>query len=155
MAAFHIPARDTSKYEGHYAGAFDATRLVDILSDSCRIALSSKNPDTARDRFALAVEAYHQIVSMSLAAEVRASVDKHMSALAETFESLVVINEALGLREKARRLKTNRKQIELLARAVDLLERGHTSNPGNEALRLEVQEARAELATTRTAALSP
>ena len=34
-------------------------------------------------------------------------------------------------------------------------ERGHASNPGNEALRLEVQEARAKLATTQAAALLP
>lgn len=152
MATSDIPARDTSKYAGHYAGAFDATRLVDIFSDSYRIALSSKNPDTARDRFALAVEAYHQIVSMSVAAEVHASVLKNMSTLAETFEARVVINEALGLREKARKLKTFRKQVALHARAVDLLERGHASNPGSEKLRLEIQEARAELAATEAAA---
>lgn len=151
MPASQIPARDTSKYAGHYAGASDALRLVEIFSDSYRIALSSKNPDTARDRFALAVEAYHEIMSRKVAGDVRALVLKDMSALAETFEGQVVINEALGLRQKARRLKTVGKQIELLQHALDVLERGHSSNPGHEALTVEVQEARTELARTRAA----
>ena len=72
-------------------------RLVEIFSDFYRIALSSKDPDTARDRFALAIETYHEIMSRSVAGEVRALVQKDMSALAETFEGQVVINEALGL----------------------------------------------------------
>ena len=151
MPASQIPARDTSKYAGHYAAASDPMRLVEIFSDSYRIALSSKDPDTARDRFALAMETYHEIMSRSVAGEVRALVLKDMSALAETFEGQVVINEALGLRQKARRLKTVGKQIELLQNAVDVLERGHSSNPGHEALTVEVQEARAELARTRAA----
>lgn len=155
MAASQIPARDTSKYAGHYAAAFDSMRLVEIFSDSYRIALSSKNPDTARDRFALAVETYHEIMSRRVAGEVRALVLKDMSALAETFEGQVVINEALGLREKARRLKTARKQIELLQHALDVLERGHNSTPGHEALTVEVQGARAELARARAAVPPP
>ena len=149
MPASQIPARDTSKYAGHYASASDAMRLVEIFSDSYRIALSSKNPDTARDRFALAVEAYHEIMSRRVAGEVRASVLKDMSALAETFEGSVVINEALGLRQKARRLKTVGKQIEVLQHALDILERGHSSNPSHEALTVELQEARTEVARTR------
>jgi hypothetical protein len=66
MATSQMPGRDTSKYARHYAAASDAGRLAEIFSDSYRIALSSKTPDTARDRFALAVEAYHQIMSMSV-----------------------------------------------------------------------------------------
>lgn len=54
----------------------------------------------ARDT-TLTVEAHYQIVSMSGAGEVRASVFKEMSALAETFEAQVVSNEALGVQEKA------------------------------------------------------
>jgi hypothetical protein len=149
MSSRQIPARDTSKYAGHYASASDAMRLAEIFSDSYRIALSSKNPDTARDRFALAVEAYHEIMSRRVDGEVRALMQRDMCALAETFEGQVVINEALGLRQKARRLKTAGKQIELLQNAVDVLERGHSSNPGHEALAVEVQEARTELARTR------
>jgi carbamoylphosphate synthase large subunit len=151
MPANQIPARDTSKYAGHYAAASDVMRLVEIFSDSYRIALSSKNPDTARDRLALAVEAYHEIMSRRAAGEVRALVLKDMSALVETFEGQVVINEALSLRQKARRLKTVGKQIELLQHAVDVLERGHSSNPDHEVLAAEVQEARAELARARAA----
>ena len=53
MATSQIPGHDTSQYARHYAAASDAGRLAEIFSDSYRIALSSKNPDTARDRFPL------------------------------------------------------------------------------------------------------
>jgi len=101
-----IPARESSKYAGQYAGAFDPLRIAQIFTDSQRIALSSKAPNTAADRYALALEAYHQIMSMQAPAELLASVKKAMAELVESFPTRVVANEALGLREKARKMKT-------------------------------------------------
>src|SRR5438093_10242547 len=97
-----IPTRNTSKYAGQYAGAFDYQRIVEIFGDSYNIALSSKNPDTARDRFALAIEAYHQLISMVTPADVRKSLQRQMENLVELFPSQVATNAAIGLREKAR-----------------------------------------------------
>jgi succinate dehydrogenase/fumarate reductase flavoprotein subunit len=109
MSAAQIPTRNTSKYAGQYAGTLGSQRMVEILVDSYKIALSSKNPDAAHDRFALAVEAYHQFMSMEPAEEVRASVQKAMEELVELFPTQVLANEALGLLEKARKLKTPQK----------------------------------------------
>lgn len=141
-----IPARTTSKYCGQYAEAFDAQRLLEIFTDSNRIALSSKNPDTACDRFALAVEAYHQLMSMSLPNDARASVLGTMEWLADSFPSLVVANEALGLREKARKLKTARKRLELFQRAREILERGLENHPENSIIQSALAEAQSEIA---------
>jgi len=141
----HIPERTTSKYSGQYARTVDSQRIVEILEDSSRIALSSKNPDTAGDRFALAVEAYHQLMSMGTAAAVRESVKKLMDNLVELFPTQVVANEALGLREKARKLKTLQKKLGLLRRALDVLDRGLTENPANSLLQAAALELRTEM----------
>lgn len=140
-----IPARSTSKYAGQYAGTFDPQRMVEIFADSCKIALGSKNPSTATDRFALAVEAYHQLMSMSPAADVRGSVALAMEKLAEVFPVQVVANEALGFREKARKLKTPRKQLELLRRAREILGRGLREHPSSAVLRTAVAELATEI----------
>src|SRR6185295_11279004 len=115
-----IPPRNTSKYAGHYAGTLGPQRMLEIFADSYKIALSSKNSDTAGDRFALAVEAYHQFMSMEPHTDSGAAVQQAMEELVELFPTQVVANEALGLREKARKLKTPRKQLELLRRASEI-----------------------------------
>ena len=138
-----IPARESSKYARQYAGAYDPLRIAQIFADSHRIALSSKSPDTAADRFALAVEAYHQINSMQAPAELRASVQRAMAELVASFPTLVVINEALGLRERACKLKTPRKRVDLLREALEVIERGLAQYPSS----TELQSAAAELRT--------
>ena len=151
MAA-QIPARNTSKYAGQYAGAFDSQRIVEIFADSYKIALSSKNPDTAGDRFALAIEAYHQLMSMGPSADVRRSVQQAMENLIELFPTQVVANEALGLREKARKLKTPRKQLDLLRRAREIVDRGLTEHPSSSVLQAAAVELRTEISQSESAA---
>ena len=150
MAA-QIPVRNTSKYSGQYYGAFDSQRIVEIFMDSRRLALSSKHPDTAGDRFALAVEAYHQIMSMGVSDDVRGSVQSAMETLVDVFPVQVVANEALGLREKARKLKTPKKQLELLRRARDILDHGLAANPESEVLQTAATELRAEISQSGAA----
>lgn len=150
MAA-QVPTRSTSKYAGQYAGTFDSQRIVEIFADSYRIALSSKNSDTAGDRFALAVEAYHQIMSMGPSADVRRSVQRAMENLVELFPAQVVANEALGLREKARKLKTPRKQLDLLHRAREIVDRGLTEHPSSSVLQVATSELRAEISQLEAA----
>jgi hypothetical protein len=145
LMASQIPTRNTSKYAGQYACAFDSQRIVEIFADSYKIALSSKNPDTAGDRFALAVEAYHQLMSMEPSADVCGSVQQAMENLVELFPAQVVANEALGLREKARKLKTPRKQLELLHRARTIVDSGLTEHPSSSVLQAAAAELRAEL----------
>lgn len=150
MAA-QIPARNTSKYAGHYAGTLGSQRMVEIFADSYKIALSSKNPDTAGDRFALAVEVYHQLISMEPAAEARAAVQRAMEELVELFPTQVVANEALGLREKARKLKTPRKQLDLLRRASEIVDRGLTEDPFNSMLQAAAAELKIEISQSEAA----
>ena len=144
-----IPPRNTSKYAGHYTGTLGSQRMVEIFADSYKIALSSKNPETAGDRFALAVEAYYQFTSMEPSAESRTGVHQAMEELVELFPTQVVANEALGLREKARKLKTPRKQLELLRRASEIVNRGLTEHPSNTVLQTAAAELQTEISRVR------
>jgi hypothetical protein len=119
--------------------------VAEIFADSYKIALSSKNPETAGDRFALAVEAYYEFMSMEPSAESRATLQQAMEELVELFPTQVVANEALGLREKARKLKTRRKQLEILRRASDIVNRGLTEHPSNTVLQTAAAELRTEI----------
>jgi len=145
-----IPPRNTSKYAGQYAGTLGSQRMVEIFADSYKIALSSKNPDTASDRFALAVEAYHQFMSMEPSVEVRAPVQQAMEELVQLFPTQVAANEALGLREKARKLKTPRKQLDLLRRASEIVDRGLTEYPSSSVLQAAAAELRTEISQSET-----
>jgi hypothetical protein len=147
----HIPTRNTSKYAEQYAGTFDSQRIVEIFADSYTISLSSKNPETAGDRFALAVEAYHQLMSMGPSAEVRGPVQQAMENLVALFPAQVVANEALGLREKARKLKTPRKQLDLLCRARDIVDRGLTEHPTSSVLKAVAAHLRTEISQSEAA----
>lgn len=119
--------------------------MVEIFADSYQIALSSKNADTANDRFALAVEAYHQFMSMESSAEVRTAMQRAMEELVELFPTQVVANEALGLREKAKKLKTPRKQLDLLLRAREIVNGGLSEHPRSLLLQTTAAELRTEI----------
>jgi hypothetical protein len=97
-------------------------------------------------RFELAVEAYHQLMSMGVAEEVRTSVHLAMSELAEQFPSLVVVNEARGLCEKALKLKTAKKRLVLLDRARQMLNEGLAKNPPSfQSIQNAADELRAQI----------
>jgi len=140
-----IPSRSTSKYSGHYSRTLGSQRVAEIFADSYKIALSSKNPDTAQDRFDLAVETYHQFMSMEPANEIRAAVQQAMGELVELFPIQVLANEALGLREKARKLKTPKKQLDILRCAREIVDRGLIEHPSNSVLQTFAAELQAEI----------
>lgn len=133
--ASSIPPRSSSRFAGQYSGTIDAQRMLEIFSDSVKIALSSKNPETAISRYELAIEAFHQAVSMPLPAETKASLNDSMERLAESFPTQVLVNEAVGLAEKAAKLKTPKKRLDLLQRAVAVVEVGLRTYPRNPQLR--------------------
>ena len=140
-----IPPRSSSRYFGQYAGTIDAQRMLEIFTDSVKIALSSKNPETAVSRYELAVEAYHQAVSMPLAAETRVSLNDSMASLAESFPTQVLVNEAVGLSEKAAKLKTRKNRLELLGRALSVVEEGLRTYPQNPQLQSVQESLRVEV----------
>ena len=134
-------------------GRTDPLRIAQIFADSHRIALSSKAPGTATDRYALAVEAYHQIMSMQAPAELRASVQEAMAELVASFPTQVVINEAMGLREKASKLKTPRKRVDLFRHALEVIERGLAQYPSSSELQSAAAEVRTEIVGLGSSAL--
>jgi hypothetical protein len=121
MTPHEIPERSTSRYAGQYAQSIDPQRLLEIFTDSRKIALNSKDPATAGSRFELAVEAYHQLMSVGLASDPSASLQDAMTSLADQFPIQVCLNEALGLYTKAGKLKTAPRKLEYLHRARDVL----------------------------------
>lgn len=143
--ATSIPPRSSSRYSGQYARTIDAQRMLEIFTDSVNIARSSKNPDTATARFELAIEAYHQAVSMPIPAETRQSLTESMEKLAESFPTQVLVNEAVGLSEKAAKLKTPKKRLELLQRAMSVIENGLENYPANPRLQSVQDGLRAEV----------
>ncbi|RLD05007.1 MAG: hypothetical protein DRI65_09655 [Chloroflexota bacterium] len=146
-----IPKRNTSKYSGQYAGAFDPQRIMQIFNDSQRIALTSKNPKTAGDRFDLAIETYHQLMSMRLSSNEKKSLQEAMEELAESFPTMVIINEARGLREKAQKLKTPSKRLDLFQQASEIVNRGLADNPTSSILQKTADEIQAEINDTEAA----
>ena len=119
-----IPERSTSRYPGHYARTMDPQRLLEMFTDSQRIAPTSKNPETAQRRFDLAVEAYHQLSSLTLPGDIRASVRGVMATVAERFPVQVRLNEAMGLCARATKLKNLQRRLEWLDRARAVLADG-------------------------------
>jgi hypothetical protein len=119
-----IPDRSTSRYAGQYSQSPFPDRLLEIFSDSERLALTSKNPRTAQTRFELAVEVYHQLMSLSLPSDARSALVSAMTSLADRFPSTACFNEARGHVERAEKLKTVAKQLESLRLAKSALERG-------------------------------
>jgi hypothetical protein len=97
------------------------------------------------------VEAYHQIMSMSVPGDLRSSIHEAMVTLAGRFPAQLAVNEALGLREKARKLKTASKQLVLLHRACDVLQRAANGDPNNAALQSAAAEVRDEMARMEAA----
>lgn len=151
-----IPERATSRFAGQYAQSTDPQRLLEIFGDSRKIALSSKDPDTARGRFELAVEAYHQLRSLGLPDDLRSSVQDAMTSLADQFPIQVCLNEALGLCDKARKLKTARRNLEYLHRAREVLETGlATSAAGAIAIQSAQGRVLAEIAQAEAAVGNP
>lgn len=140
-----IPPRSSSRYSGQYVGTIDAQRMLEIFTDSVNIALSSKNPDTATARFELAIEAYYHAVSMPIPAATRQSLTASMEKLAASFPTQVLVNEAVGLSEKAAKLKTPKKRLELLHRAMSLIDDGLQRYPENPRLQSVQDGLRAEV----------
>lgn len=140
-----IPPRSTSKYAGQYAATLGSQRMAEIFADSYTIALSSKNPDTANDRFDLAVEAYYQFISMESSAPARTAVHQAMEELVELFPIQVIANEALGLREKARKMKTPLKQLDLLRHASEIVKVGLSEHPSSSVLQEAAGALQAEI----------
>lgn len=124
-----IPPRTESQYARHYVNTIDVRRMVEIFSDSYKIAMTSKKPDTARDRFDLALEAFYQIMSLNPPRELRQPVQEAIEDMVQHFPVQVLMNEAQGIREKALKLKTPKKRAERLMEAKLVIDRAIAEDP--------------------------
>jgi hypothetical protein len=76
-----------------------------------------------------------------------------MGRLAESFPTQVLVNEAVGLSEKAAKLKTPKKRLELLHRALSVIENGLQSYPDDPRLQSVREGLRSEM--TKVSGLAP
>lgn len=105
-----IPDRKERQYSGHYSRVVDVDRLIQVFQESGKLAVESRKPDTAHSRYDLAIECYHQIMSLRINRGLRKSTKNAMEVLASCFPSQVCMNEALGLCDKANKVKTVKTQ---------------------------------------------
>src|SRR5690554_3385098 len=97
----NIPRREESSYAYQYSNDYaDPQRIIEIYTDSVTLALSSKNQETATNRYWLAVETYHQLMSMPLSQNIKSTLQQKTEQMVEQFPEKVVINEINGLMEK-------------------------------------------------------
>ena len=150
MTSNAIPDRSTSRYAGQYSRAIDASRLLEIFTDSHKIALSSKTAVTAQSRFELAIETYHQLISMGLSAENKASLQGAMNNLVAQFPIQICLNEAAGLCGKANKLKSAQRKLQYLVRAQDILRNGLATIPARAtAIQVMHDDVAAEIASLK------
>jgi hypothetical protein len=119
-----IPLRSTSRFCGNYSRATDVSRLLEIFQNAGQTALESKNRGTAQNDFELAIEAYYQIVVLHPGSALEQSITQKMQMLAGRFPSRACINEAVGICEKANKLKSIKAKLKYLLKAREVLECG-------------------------------
>ena len=119
-----IPDREESAYCGQYSHEQDVDRLIEIFQDSAKLAMESRNPETAHSRYELLIESYHQLKSLSIGRTLRKNTDSVMEDMVSTFPSQVCVNEALGLCDKANKVKTIKTQYKYLKKAEEVLRKG-------------------------------
>jgi len=141
-----IPLRDSSRYAWQYRDCFDRERLMQIFSESSQLALKSKVPETAQSRYELAVEAFHQLRSVIADPAASDAYRDLMFQVAELFPITTLLNQIAALRDKARRLKTKSKRIDLLTRASQLAHSGRREYPACRDFGRVQSELTAELA---------
>ena len=119
-----FPERKESQYSGQYSLGVDVERLLQIFEESGNLAVNSRNPETAHSRYELAIECYHQLMTLHINQELRETTKNAMEVLVSRFPSQVCMNEALGLCDKANKVKTIKTQYKHLKKAQQVLEIG-------------------------------
>jgi hypothetical protein len=123
-----IPLRNSSRYCGLYAGSTNVQRLLQIFEESGVLCVESRNPETAQTRFELMLEAYYQIVDLLAPSDFAVRTKASMQAIVDRFPSQTCMNEALGICDKAKKLKSVKTQLSYLQKAQTILERGLARN---------------------------
>ena len=100
-------------------------RDVQILSDSIRICLSSKNENTAFSRFDLLNRVFERVSNSSgLDEDVLGYVNEKVENAKKKFETIVYLNLAEGYKEKSLKMKSSKGKLKYLNLAESILKKG-------------------------------
>ena len=98
------------------------TRMVEIFSDSIHIALDSKNPETAKIRYDLSLETYHEILAHAAPSPDLDYVTRLMKRVVALYPAMLCINQAIGCMDKAAKLKSAKGKLKRLESAREIME---------------------------------
>jgi len=124
-----IPTRHESRYAGQYAGMKDLKSLIDQLAQTADRAVTSRNNKMAQSSYELAIELYHQILSLRPEQELRQLSEQAMKELVGRYPGLVAVNRAVAYCDLAKQAKTLSDQVRYLSQAKSVLEDA-LSTPG-------------------------
>ena len=114
-------------YMNHEVKKYSVVRHLQIINDSIKMCLSSKNNDTAFSRFELLDKTYRKEVLPNknlLTNDEFQYVAKKMNEVYELFPKKVYLNVALGFEAKASKMKSNKGKLKYLNLAIDSLKDG-------------------------------
>ncbi len=115
-----------------------ALRDLEVMRESLELAITSKNWETATSRMQLAASIFERLCSANeLASDRRGRIAARFARDQQEFGTVVYLNCAQGLLERASRLKTPKGRAKYISQARELLERG-LKDPKAEAARLQV-----------------
>ena len=119
-----IPDRKLTQFYNEHPQIGNLDRLIQIFKESAKLAVESRNPETAYNRYEQAIEIYYQIISLPIDRGLRKEIISSTEQLVSLFPSQVCMNEALGLSDKASKVKTIETQYKYLKEAEQVLEKG-------------------------------
>ncbi len=105
----------------HYKDCFDIERLVQIYTESCEIAVTSKNMTTAENRYDLALEAHYQLLDVGVDWDREKSIVKSTNDMVEIFPDYKCYTTAEQFLRKAIKLKSKNAKLKYLNKAEILL----------------------------------
>lgn len=123
-ASVEIPERKVSRFANQYRDYADLQQLLDLLEKAGMEAMTSKNIKLAQSSYELAIEIYHQILSLKPKAELRRTATDAMLTVAERYPGQHCMNEALSLCELSNKVNSLENQLRYLLDAKAILEDG-------------------------------
>ena len=103
----------------------NSIRKTQIIADSIRICLSSKNFDTASSRFNLMNKMFHEISEDKyLDKEELDYIKKKVDETKKTFNTASYLNASTGFVEKSLKMKSTKGKLKRLALAIQILKDG-------------------------------
>ncbi len=126
-----LPPREVSRYAGQYGKNADWRRTSQIFTESGRLAVNSKDPDTAWRCFELALECFYSLMRSPAPKESKDDLLTALQKLVDAFPAWVRMQEASRICERGDRLAMVNKKLEYLRSAEAVLRDGLTLYDGD------------------------